>query len=73
MQADGNGVLAQRNIQDGGPGDADGVANGIIVDLFGPQSTLSEQDANPGLSLSDGDAAASESGGGGGCFINSLF
>jgi chitinase len=43
---------------DGGPGDSDGIANGIIVDPSGPGAYLS--------STSD---SVSGSGGGGGCFI----
>jgi hypothetical protein len=53
--------------RDGGSGDADGVANGIIVDPSGIGILPSE---NEGPSL-----AASESGssGGGGCFVSGLM
>jgi hypothetical protein len=48
------------NLRDGGAGDADGVANGVIVD---PAGIVEEDDDT--LIDSDG----STSGGGGGCFI----
>ena len=55
---------------DGGPGDDDGEANGMIVDPSGlglvPADTVSVD--------TGGDTSGSSSGGsGGGCFINSLF
>jgi hypothetical protein len=49
-------------LTDGGYGDADGVANGIIVDPSGP-STGDDSGAND---------PRSGSGGGGGCFINAV-
>ncbi|MCU0591399.1 MAG: fibronectin type III domain-containing protein [Desulfobacterales bacterium] len=49
-------------LQDGGSGDADGIANGIIVD---PAGIVEEADAEV---ISDG-SVASGGGGGGGCFI----
>ncbi len=62
---DAYGVRLQ--LQDGGPGDADGVANGWIVNASGPVSAVDTQ--NSGLSGTD----SSQAGGGGGCFIGSLF
>jgi chitinase len=49
-------------LRDGGAGDADGVANGVIVD---PAGVVEEADAE----VSTGDSAAAGGGGGGGCFI----
>jgi hypothetical protein len=46
---------------DGGPGDCDGIANGIIVDPSGPGAYVSSTSVSVGSSDS--------SGGGGGCFI----
>jgi hypothetical protein len=46
-------------VRDGGHGDADGVANGIVVDPSGPASLSSP--ANPAASIGDG---------GGGCYID---
>ena len=51
-------------LEDGGIGDADGVANGVIID---PSGFGTEDSGAPPA------AAASASGGGGGCFIGSLF
>ena len=57
--------VIERQLTDGGPDDADGAANGIIVDLAGPRSSV---DSSLG-----GDAPSdSGGGGGGGCFIESL-
>lgn len=57
-------------LQDGGFGDADGVANGIILDPSGvgtaAQSTTSDTTASVNVSASSG-------GGGGGCFISGLW
>jgi hypothetical protein len=58
-----NGQIIERLLTDGGPDDADGIANGIIVDLAGPRFII-----DAGL----GGDAPSGSGGGGGCFIQSL-
>jgi len=46
---------------DGGPGDSDGIANGIIVDPSGPGAYVFSTSGSVGVSDS--------SGGGGGCFI----
>ena len=48
---------------DGGYGDADGVANGIIVDPLGVVTSTTGDDDPP----------AASSGGGGGCFIGSVL
>ncbi|KJS32894.1 MAG: hypothetical protein VR64_05030 [Desulfatitalea sp. BRH_c12] len=58
-----DGQSASCQMQDGGEGDMDGVANGTIVTMGG-YGTL------PSAGLSDG---GSSSGGGGGCFIGSLL
>ncbi|MFO7708481.1 MAG: choice-of-anchor U domain-containing protein [Desulfobacterales bacterium] len=50
-------------LRDGGPGDADGVANGVIVDPAG----VVEADADVGGAGSAGDGGA-----GGGCFIETV-
>jgi hypothetical protein len=69
---DGDGLVVTRTLQDGGAEDADGTANGVIVDLSGPAVA---QSSSPGSSLdmSDGGTAASGGGGGAGCFIGSVF
>jgi hypothetical protein len=51
-------------LQDGGPGDADGIADGIIVDPSGLASL-------PSQAGDDGDSSDGGSSGGG-CFINSI-
>ena len=50
-------------LQDGGPGDADGIANGIIVDPSGLVSPSS-------LDTSEPTDSSSDSSGSGSCFIN---
>ena len=57
--------IIERQLTDGGPDDADGIANGIIVDLAGPRS----EDASLGA---DTPSNSSGGGGGGGCFIETL-
>lgn len=47
---------------DGGPGDSDGVVNGIIVDPSGPGGVASS-------AVGGGSGPGGDSGGGGGCFI----
>jgi hypothetical protein len=59
------GYVVERSLQDGGVEDADGVANGVIIDLSGPMY-LGE--SHSGLTSSDDNKAAA-----GGCFINSFF
>lgn len=70
-----DGFTVYRRITDGGPGDADGTANGTIVDQIVPlQST-----AQPVSTDKNGSSAVaptgsdSSGGGGGGCFIESLL
>jgi len=58
--SDNKSVLLR--LVDGGPGDSDGVANGIIVDPSGPGSSASVATSSSGGGESSG-------GGGGGCFI----
>lgn len=53
------------SLRDGGAGDADGVANGIIID---PAGVVEVTDAE----ASTGEASAAGGGGGGGCFIGSV-
>ena len=54
-------------LQDGGPGDADGVANGVIVDPSGLVSPSSLDTSAP-----ENDSSGSSGSGSSGCFINSL-
>jgi hypothetical protein len=65
----------QRHLKDGGAEDADGTANGVIVDMSGPGVAPTSDTSSSALSQSqsDGGAAASGGGSGGGCFISSLF
>jgi chitinase len=53
-------------LQDGGSGDLDGVANGIIVGM-GAHGSIRSISSNL-----DGSGSGGGGGGGGGCFINSL-
>lgn len=64
FNAEGNGI--ERQLSDGGEQDADGVANGIIVDIVGPRSS----EAN--TSLYDESGPGSD-GSGKGCFLQSLL
>ena len=61
--SDNKSVLLR--LVDGGPGDSDGVANGIIVDPSGPGSSASVATSSSGGDESSGGGG----GGGGGCFI----
>jgi chitinase len=59
---------------DGGPGDADGIANGVIVDPSGPVAPASTTDpaGNDGGGSAPSTTASSSGGGGaGGCFVSS--
>jgi len=49
-------------LEDGGIGDADGIANGVIVDPSGP-----------GTSSSNEPTGSTDGSGGGGCFVNALL
>lgn len=72
---DESGFIVERNLLDGGQEDADGVENGIIVDLSGPQQAASGSNNDDGssLALSDSSGAAPGGSSGGGCFIQMLF
>gem|GEM_PF-1470534 len=63
ISIDGSKVVL--TITDGGPGDEDGLANGIIIDPSGP---VFAQDTDTDTDTDDG-TANNDSGGGGGCFI----
>ena len=64
-----SGLVVNRYLADGGDEDADGVANGVIVDLSGP---LEADASGSSLAISD-DSPAAAGGGSGGCFVRSLF
>jgi hypothetical protein len=63
---DDSGLIVYRYLVDGGDEDADGVANGVIVDLSGPRKAHAIDD-------SDDSSLAIPGGSSGGCFIRSLF
>lgn len=69
---DDEGFVVERVIQDGGEEDADGVANGIIVDLSSPLTAVAGDSDPSSLALSN-DTQASSGSGSSGCFIGSLF
>ena len=61
------GYVAVRSLTDGGEGDADGVANGTIVDFISPSQM---DDRTPSSDLSDSPVSVVADGAtGGGCFI----
>ena len=61
-------------LTDGGPGDADGVANGVIVDPAGIVEADEEPPAVVGIPSSTSTAGSGgSSGGGGGCFIETAI
>lgn len=65
-------LSAELEIQDGGFGDADGVANGVIIDPSGFGIATGDTDGaddNRGLGGSNSSASG---GGGGGCFLSVL-
>lgn len=66
---DTQGYVVERSLQDGGEEDADGVANGVIIDLSGPM--YHNNDSRSSLTSEDDTAAAG--GASGGCFIRVLF
>lgn len=74
-EVDADGFTVQRNLKDGGAEDADGTANGVIVDMSGPGVAPTSDSSSSTLaqSQSDGSAASSGGSGGGGCFIGSIF
>ena len=59
-------------LQDGGFGDADGIANGIILDPSGLGIVNGNDDADDSSRSLSG-SPSSSGGGGGGCFISSTF
>lgn len=67
---DAQGFVVERSLQDGGEEDADGLANGIIIDLSGPSYRNSNSSSL--ITGPNNDPVASGSGGGG-CFIGSIF
>ncbi len=75
VQVAGDGRTAVRTITDGGTGDADGVANGTIVQLSGPQvgAATGDPESGSGLELSDGSIPSSTKDHTAGCFIGSIF
>jgi chitinase len=70
---DEDGLVVNRYLVDGGDEDADGVANGVIVELSGPLETdAANNTSETNLTTSDnGPAAPGRSSSG--CFIRSLF
>ena len=68
-----DGFTVQRSLTDGGAEDADGTANGVIVDLSAPGTAPSDGDQGSNLAVSDGSGSSGGGGGGGGCFIGSIF
>jgi hypothetical protein len=64
VELDSDGKSVRLRLVDGGPGDSDGVANGVIVDPSGPGAIADISSDDTGTSLS-----SSSGGGGGGCFI----
>ena len=65
-----DGLTIDRYLLDGGDEDADGAANGVIVDLSGPVEAGNSGDSslaisNDGQSASNGDSS--------GCFIHTLY
>ena len=71
LYTEADGKMAIRTITDGGVGDEDGVANGVIVDYLMPE--YSDIDAPPDTGsnspVAPDDPGSSDAGG---CFINSL-
>jgi chitinase len=67
-----DGVTVVRTIVDGGGDDADGVANGVFIDLLAPRLTVLENNTGGDSGNNDPAPPATETGGGG-CFIGSLF
>jgi hypothetical protein len=64
-----SGLVVNRYLVDGGDEDADGVANGVIVDLSGPREV---EASDSSLAISN-DGPAAPGGSSGGCFIRTLF
>jgi hypothetical protein len=66
IQADSDGVTVTRQLIDGGLGDADGAANGVIIDLCGPLTVNS-------ASISDSDGNATSGTETSTCFIQTII
>ena len=62
------GTILSRMVTDGGAGDADGTANGIIVGFLMPQSGTADGGVDQPQAPAD-----SQSAGSGGCFVSSLL
>lgn len=69
---DDNGLLVNRYLVDGGDEDADGVANGVIVDLSGPIEAEAIDHTDDSSPVISNDGPAAPGGSSGGCFILSL-
>ncbi len=67
VQFSSDNKSVQLHLVDGGPGDSDGVANGIIVDPSGPGSIALVPPSTSGGGSSS--VSSGEDGGGSGCFI----
>jgi len=67
---DESGLMVERNLVDGGDEDADGAANGVIVDLSGPRVLSATNDSSLAITT---DGRAASGGNSGSCFIQSLF
>lgn len=63
-----DGLAVTRALVDGGLSDADGVANGVIINTFGPSSPQSDDDHGNGNTNQQGAGSS-----GFGCFIESLL
>jgi hypothetical protein len=74
MDPQPDGFTVYRRVTDGGPGDADGTANGTIVDQIIPLASTKQADnAGQGADNTASSGSGSSGGGGGGCFIESLM
>ncbi len=69
-EIDESGLMVDRFLVDGGDEDADGAANGVIVDLSGPRTTSGSNGSSLAIST---DGPAASGGSSSGCFIQSLF
>ncbi|MBR9980878.1 MAG: hypothetical protein KFF50_07610, partial [Desulfatitalea sp.] len=72
VQVQADGMTVVRTIVDGGEEDADGVANGTIVDLLAPLQIAADLPP-PEQSGGSGEQSSASGSGGGGCFIGALF
>jgi hypothetical protein len=66
LNADENSI--ERQITDGGEEDADGVTNGIIVDIVGARSAYVSDNADSGSATTGGSGSS-----GNGCFLQSIM